>query len=160
VGEVVVTGDHVGKAYMNDPQAERANKIKDGAETWHRTGDAARLDSQGRLWLMGRVSARVERLQEVWWPMVAEAAALQVPGVSFAAYLGRQDASLGQRALLCVETATGALEPGQEAQVRAALGRYPIDELLALKNIPRDPRHASKVDLQKLNALLGTRHAG
>jgi len=42
VGEVVVSGDHVLRGYLNDPESERRTKIHDGATVWHRTGDGAR----------------------------------------------------------------------------------------------------------------------
>src|SRR5206468_12706980 len=50
IGEVVVAGEHVVAGYWNDPQADRRNKIRDGTRVWHRTGDGARFDSEGRLW--------------------------------------------------------------------------------------------------------------
>src|SRR5262249_37732988 len=66
-GEIVVAGPHVLTGYLDDPDAERANKIRDGARVWHRTGDGGRLDAAGRLWLLGRVSRRVQRAGATWW---------------------------------------------------------------------------------------------
>lgn len=154
VGEVVVSGDHVLPGYLNDPDGERANKIRDGARVWHRTGDAARLDGEGRLWLMGRIAQRVRRAGAVWWSVPAELRALTVAGVSHAAFLGIADATHGERAVLCVEVAGGRLPPGAGEALRAALASMPLDELRSLARIPRDPRHRSKTDTVALRALL------
>jgi acyl-CoA synthetase (AMP-forming)/AMP-acid ligase II len=150
VGEVVVSGAHVLPGYLDDPDADRVNKIRDGARTWHRTGDAARLDDAGRLWLMGRVKHRVRRLGTTWWGTAAEVRALGVAGVRHAAYFGLPGATGEARAVLCVETAGGSLDGVTEAALRAALGEIPVDEVQAIEHIPRDPRHASKTDLGAL----------
>jgi acyl-CoA synthetase (AMP-forming)/AMP-acid ligase II len=157
VGEVAVAGSHVLSGYLNDPDAERLNKIRDGGRVWHRTGDAAFLDGQGRLWLMGRVGEWVRRDGQTWWGGAAEARALDVPGVHHAAYLGIADPELGQRAVLCVETASGTLTPAEQDAIRAALGPMPLDEVRAFHRIPRDPRHASKTDTAALRRLLDGR---
>ena len=154
VGEVTVAGAHVLAGYLNDPEAERQNKVRDGARVWHRTGDAAWTDDEGRLWLMGRVKERVRRAGAVWWGGAAEARALEVDGIQHAAYLGVSDSKLGQRAVLCVETAGGALSDAERTVLVAALHPYPVDDVRPLRRIPRDPRHASKTDVGALRALL------
>ncbi|MBA4158226.1 MAG: AMP-binding protein [Gemmatimonadetes bacterium] len=152
VGEIVVTGPHVLGEYFDAPEETRRHKIRDGDTVWHRTGDAGRLDEDGRLWLMGRVGARVRRSGEVWWSTPAEVLALTVPGVRHAAYLGLPDDQVGQRAVLCVEADAAAAD--LDTQLRAALHPIPLDEVLRMKRIPRDPRHASKTDAEALRALL------
>lgn len=149
-GEVVVTGAHVLGRYLDQPEEDRRHKIRDGACIWHRTGDAARLDEQGRLWLMGRVSERVQRSGRTWWSTPVETRALTLPAVSHAAYLGMPDPVLGQRAVLFLEGA-GPMTPDV---VRDALQPIPVDEVVVLRNIPRDPRHASKTDTAALRRLL------
>jgi olefin beta-lactone synthetase len=154
VGEIVVAGPHVLGEYFDAPEETRRHKIRDGDEVWHRTGDAGRLDADGRLWLMGRVGARVQRGGAVWWSTPAEVGALGVPEVRHAAYLGVNDAALGERAVLCVETADVA-DAALDEQLRAALAPMPVDEVRRLRRIPRDPRHASKTDTEALRRLLG-----
>jgi acyl-CoA synthetase (AMP-forming)/AMP-acid ligase II len=154
VGEVVVSGPHVLTGYLDDAEADRENKIRDGARVWHRTGDGARLDSQGRLWLMGRVKQRVRRAGVTWWGTAAEVRALEVPGIRHAAYFGVPDPSGEERALLCVETPGGRLDGEMERRLRAALADIPADEVRALRLIPRDPRHASKTDFVEMERWL------
>ena len=155
-GEIVVAGAHVLRGYIGDPEADRRNKIADGATVWHRTGDAARLDPEGRLWLLGRIRERVERDGVVWWPLPAEVRALDVKGVTHAAYIGASDVQRGKRAVLVVEADPRralVLEPA----LRAALDPWPIDELRVVDRIPRDPRHASKTDVETLRRTLDLR---
>ena len=153
VGEVVVAGAHVVREYWNDAASTQREKIQDGTLRWHRTGDGARLDAKGRLWLMGRLSQRVRRAGRVHWSTAAELRALSLPQVAHAAYFGLTDATLGERAILCLE------RPGQEPlapqTVRDALGATPVDTIFELDRIPRDPRHQSKTDLAALRKRLG-----
>ena len=74
--EILVTGAHVNKGYL-DPARDAETKLRDGDVVWHRTGDAGRLDDNGRLWLLGRHGADVGGLH----PFVVEAAARLWPGV-------------------------------------------------------------------------------
>jgi olefin beta-lactone synthetase len=150
VGEIVVSGEHVLKGYVGDPRADLASKIRDGEWVWHRTGDAGRLDDEGGLWLMGRVGRRVVRGGVVWWGLPAEVRALGVEGVRHAAYLGRPDPRLGQRAALCVETGSDRLDATLRQRLVDAVAPHPVDDLQAFALIPRDPRHRSKTDTDAL----------
>ena len=156
-GEIVVAGDHVVGESLHAPEETARHKIRDGIRIWHRTGDGGYLDEGGRLWLMGRLSTRVERNGETWWSTPAELRALAVEAVSHAAYLGLMDESRGQRAVLCVEA-----DPVQVSEecIRAALGPVPVDEVRFLSRIPRDPRHASKTDAAALRRILETDGSG
>lgn len=148
VGEVAVAGGHVLPGYLDDADAERLAKVRDGSTVWHRTGDAAWMDGAGRLWLMGRVKERVERQGRTWWPAAVEVRALEAAGVRHAAYL-----AVGGRAVLCVESADGRLATAARAAARA--GPAPVDQIRAMRRIPRDPRHASKTDVAALRRMLG-----
>ncbi|MBI2518008.1 MAG: AMP-binding protein [Opitutae bacterium] len=71
IGEIIVRGPVVTKAYDQLPGATALAKISDeraltlkakstGTGLWHRMGDAGYLDAQGRLWFCGRKAERVE----------------------------------------------------------------------------------------------------
>lgn len=104
--------------------------------------------------ILGRVRERLSRDGRTWWPLPAEVRALRVPGVTHAAYVGIGDERLGQRAVLCVEG-----DPRRRHELapalRAAADPWPTDDIVVLRRIPRDPRHASKTDGEGLRKLLG-----
>jgi acyl-CoA synthetase (AMP-forming)/AMP-acid ligase II len=60
IGEIMVQGPVVTKAYDALPDATAAAKISDGARVWHRMGDCGYFDADGRLWFCGRKVERVE----------------------------------------------------------------------------------------------------
>ncbi|MBK8725516.1 MAG: AMP-binding protein [Holophagaceae bacterium] len=142
VGEIVVAGGHVLKGYL-EGRGDEETKFKVDGEVWHRTGDAGRLDGQGRVWLLGRCSARIRDPKGELFPFAVETAALQVPGVRRAALAAHKG-----RRVLVVE---GAAEPGA---VQAGLAWAGLDAVHTVKRIPLDRRHNAKVDYPGLLTLL------
>ncbi|MGD9680723.1 MAG: AMP-binding protein [Candidatus Obscuribacterales bacterium] len=131
-GEILVSGDHVVKGYL-DPDAERNTKVRIDGKVWHRTGDTGYLDHRGRLWLTGRLSREGEYTE---FSSSLELIALAHPGVSRAAYLGGSDATL------YIEVEPGARVPGIVlAGVR----------IVVVPAIPVDRRHNTKVLYNKIS---------
>lgn len=148
-GEIAVAGAHVLPRYWNDPEADARFKFEEGGRTWHRTGDGARLDAAGRLWLLGRVSERIERDGQTWWSLPVEQAARELDGVRHAAYF-----AVGETAVLALEGDAARHAEWTLERVRAAVAPAPVDRVVARKAIPRDARHHSKTDLTRLRASL------
>jgi acyl-CoA synthetase (AMP-forming)/AMP-acid ligase II len=86
IGEIVVAGSHVLSGYLMGVGDSETKFDVEGA-TWHRTGDLGRIDSRGRLWLVGRASAAIRDQHGVLYPFAAECAVMQVHGVRRAAIL-------------------------------------------------------------------------
>jgi acyl-CoA synthetase (AMP-forming)/AMP-acid ligase II len=126
-GEIVVRGPHVAGA------------------GWHRTGDAGRVDARGRLWLLGRCSARIVDARGVVYPLSVEAGAQGHPSVRRAALAPHRG-----RRILAVELHRGARVP----DIRERLRSPAIDEVRILDRVPVDARHHSKVDYAALGRLL------
>ncbi|MBQ8446124.1 MAG: AMP-binding protein [Opitutales bacterium] len=61
-GEICVCGPTTTREYFNNVPATRAAKIFDRADgsVWHRMGDVGYIDSEGKLWFLGRKAERVE----------------------------------------------------------------------------------------------------
>jgi acyl-coenzyme A synthetase/AMP-(fatty) acid ligase len=134
--EILVAGDHVVETYV-DPADNAATKTRDESGTvWHRTGDGGRFDEAGRLWLLGRTQGRIAGL----WPFAIEVAARSWPGVRRAALC-----PLEGKACLAIEGDTAHLAHWKVAT--AALG---VGKVVALRSIPLDRRHRSKVDYARL----------
>ena len=135
--EVWVAGAHVNEGYLN-PADDAANKVNEGGRIWHRTGDAGRLDSDDRLWLLGRHGARV-KLHNGWlYPFQIEVAARLWEGVRRAALV-----EVSGTPVLAVEA-----DEARDWPVPEGL------ELRVVRTIPMDARHASKVNLTALEAAL------
>lgn len=143
-GEVRVRGAHVNKRYLNDDESNRSFKIPDGqGGIWHRTGDVARRDEQGRLWLLGRLGDSCEVGGRTVWPLPIEIAVTDVTGVRRAGFVDGK---------LAVEI------DGDDAMqaVRALLRSMSMEgvSVHAVEKIPVDARHNSKVDRAALRKLL------
>lgn len=142
VGEVVVAGPHVNTRYFRDRAAERVTKIADEAGViWHRTGDAARRDDRGRLWLVGRVADIVRRGDAVYHPSAVEAAARGVPWVERAALVGD-----GRGGTLLVVESTARAPRLDEVTAHLASRGVIIDRVAVTPKLPVDPRHRAKID--------------
>ncbi len=59
IGEIIVRGDVVTRAYENNEKETTMAKISDGKTFWHRMGDVGYLDDKNRLWFCGRRGHRV-----------------------------------------------------------------------------------------------------
>jgi acyl-CoA synthetase (AMP-forming)/AMP-acid ligase II len=145
VGEIVVTGEHVLSGYL-DAVGDDESKIAVGDRVWHRTGDAGYFDAQGRLWLLGRCSARVADADGVLYPLSVECAVNDVPGVRRSAFVSHEG-----RRVLVIEP-DGAPPPPRELLRR--LDWAGIDSVMPLKHIPVDRRHNAKIDLASLQRML------
>lgn len=155
-GEVVVRGPHVNRLYIGDEEANQRFKIRaaDGS-IWHRTGDLARRDEAGRLWLTGRVPDRVTHHGQVLLPFVLEGALLHaVPEVACAALVAHAAAPDGELVLTCEEAAAEqVLAAARALLVERNLSRLPVRRIAA---IPTDARHNSKIDRPALRDQLAT----
>lgn len=142
-GEILVTGEHVNKGYVDPAGNLRCKRWIDGA-IWHATGDAGRLDADGRLWLLGRLDGRVGEL----FPFSVETAALSWQGVRQAALVGID----GQPVLAIAGDALHVPSWRQHAAVA-----FPELVLHVIDRIPLDRRHNAKVDYPALRARLTPR---
>ena len=146
-GEIVVGGDHVLSGYL-DGVGDSESKIHVDRHVWHRTGDAGYLDERGRLWLLGRCSARVSDSHGVLYPFAVEAAASGTPGLVRAAFVMHRD-----RRMLVAEVAGDADRTKQQLLERLAWAQ--VSDVVIVDRIPLDARHNAKVDYPALRRLLG-----
>jgi acyl-CoA synthetase (AMP-forming)/AMP-acid ligase II len=148
IGEILVAGKHVVKSYMNRECNRESKIVVDAAAdtaVWHRTGDAGYIDSAGRLWLLGRVSARIKDEFGVLYPLACEAQVMEQTGVRRAAVVERRH----QRVIVVESQDKGEVE----ALKRIALASN-IQRIIFVASLPVDPRHNSKVDYRALHKIL------
>jgi acyl-CoA synthetase (AMP-forming)/AMP-acid ligase II len=139
----VVTGPHVVPGYL-DGRGDAENKFTVDGTRWHRTGDAGRLDAEGRLWLLGRCDATVRDDRGTLYPFAVECGARLHDDVQHAA-LAQWD---GQR-VLAVTSAHAQGEVDREG-LREQLVDVELDRIVVLPEIPLDRRHNAKVDYPAL----------
>jgi olefin beta-lactone synthetase len=168
VGEIIVAGEHVCESYFNNEEAFFRAKIRDErGVVWHRTGDLGRVDDHGDLWLVGRVHNAINRGNIYAFPVRSEITMKKLSFVKQCAYLGVEDAKLGERTV-CVYTLKENLETTPEkikyyeSEIQRIMdkNKIPVDQIVQTDTIPMDPRHHSKVeytvlreDLQKAGKL-------
>ena len=141
--EIQVAGDHVNPGYL-DPAHDAENKLPEAGTIWHRTGDAGRLDDQGRLWLLGRTGSEVMIGGVIRFPFQVEIAARQWPGVTQAALIAKD-------ATPVLALAGDAVHlPGW----RDAARQLGIATVRHFNRLPMDRRHGSKIDRQALRKML------
>jgi acyl-CoA synthetase (AMP-forming)/AMP-acid ligase II len=146
-GEIVVSGGHVLCGYLHGRGDEETKFKVDGA-VWHRTGDAGYLDAVGRLWLLGRCSARIQDSRGVLYPFAAETALYQDRRIQRAAVVGHRG-----RRVLAVQFNTDNGAAGLAA-LKAAHSWMELDDIRVCRHIPVDKRHNAKIDYPALHALL------
>ena len=145
-GEIVVAGDHVLTGYLGG-RGDLDTKIQVEERVWHRTGDAGYVDNRGRLWLLGRCSARIEDGRGVLYPFTVECAISGLPRVRRSAVARHHG-----RRILALEMDGRAGHPNL-AEVERIVGRE-IDEIHCYDRLPVDGRHNAKIDYPALARLL------
>ncbi|MEK7222240.1 MAG: AMP-binding protein, partial [Nitrospirota bacterium] len=159
IGEIVVKGLVVTRAYFKREQATALAKIPDGQSWWHRMGDVGYLDERDRLWFCGRKADRVRTAQGTLFTVPCEAIFNQHPGVFRSALVGIGPAGR-QRPVIVIEPHPDKFPATPDATTRFT------DELLRLgaanpltagitavlfhRAFPVDVRHNVKISRDKL----------
>jgi long-chain acyl-CoA synthetase len=133
VGEIAIRGHNVMKGYWRRPEATAEAIDADG---WFTTGDMARVDEQGRYFIVDRKKELIIRGGYNVYPREIEEVLYEHPAVREAAVIGIPHAELGEEVAAAV-----ALKPDAEAspeQLRA----YVKEQVAAYKY----PRHVWLVD--------------
>ena len=147
IGEIVVTGDHVLKTYLNG-HGNTETKFMVDNEIWHRTGDAGKLDAEGRLWLLGRCAAKVQDSRGELYPFSVECVAMERVNIVRAAFV-----AYDEKRLLAVET-KHRLDESTKRGLFEDLSWAKLDSIQSINHIPLDKRHNSKIDYPALLRIL------
>ncbi len=126
------------------------------ADGWFDTGDLARLDDQGNLYITGRSKDLIKSGGEWINPSEIETLVSALPEVSLAAVIGRPDAKWGERPILLIELTEGSeitdralLEP-----VRSQVASWCVpDAVIRVAAMPLGP--TGKIDKVSLRSLFG-----
>jgi len=137
-GEVVIRGPSVTQGYEVNPEANQQSF----AGGWFRTGDQGRLDSDGYLFLTGRIKEIINRGGEKISPREVDEVLLDHPAVAQALAFGRPHPTLGEVVAAAVVLRPNAMASEQELRAFALERLAPFkapSTILLLGEIPKGP---------------------
>jgi acyl-CoA synthetase (AMP-forming)/AMP-acid ligase II len=150
VGELAVKGPGLMKCYYNDPKAT-ASVLKNG---WLYTGDMARIDEEGFIYLVDRKKDVIISGGENLYPVQIEDFLRAHPAIKDVAVIGLADKRLGEIAAAIIE-----LKPGcqcTEADIEefcTSMPRYKRPRAIIFDKVPRNP--TGKIEKPKLREKYG-----
>jgi long-chain acyl-CoA synthetase len=126
VGELLARGPNVVQGYWGKPQATREAFV----DRWLHTGDLARIDEAGRVYLVDRAKDMINRGGENVYSIEVESALAAAPGVGEAAVIPVPDDMMGEK--------VGAvIVPAPEAELDVAAVIAAVRERLADFKVPQ-----------------------
>jgi hypothetical protein len=123
-------------------------------DVWHRTGDAGWVDAAGRLWLLGRCSAKLPTYDApagfpenvLCYPFAIECALREsFTGIRMAAIEWH-----GRRLLVVAKRCNDR----EIAAIRDKARGLGMEHLLCLDSLPMDRRHNAKIDYPRLREMI------
>jgi fatty-acyl-CoA synthase len=108
VGIVVIRGPNVFPGYLSARDDKGVWAVDAAGQRWLNTGDLARADAEGYLWLAGRAKDLIIRGGHNIDPQLIEEALCRHPAVAIAAAVGQPDAHAGEVPVCYVVLRDGA----------------------------------------------------
>ncbi|TAL85629.1 MAG: AMP-dependent synthetase [Candidimonas sp.] len=158
VGEIVIRAPVVMKEYFRDPEAtERA--LQDG---WMHSGDLAKMDEDGFIFIVGRKKEMIIRGGENISPLEVERVIARHPAVREAAAFGLADPLWGEIVAACVTPHEALNEPLREADIiefcKGYLASFKVPQRITfVDELPRNG--VGKIKRHELHRYFQERHA-
>jgi len=144
-GELAVKGPGVMKEYYKNPKATKETII-DG---WLMTGDMARFDEDGFIWLVDRKKDVIITGGENIFPVEIEAFLMENGKIQDAAVIGIPDERLGEIVAAIIKVKPGKEMTGEEAlRYCEKLPKYKRPRKVFFDEVPRNP--TGKIEKPKL----------
>jgi acyl-CoA synthetase (AMP-forming)/AMP-acid ligase II len=144
-GELIVRGDGVMSEYYNNPEATAKTLING----WLFTGDMAREDEDGFIWLVDRKKDVIISGGENVFPVEVEDFLHGNPAVKDAAAIGLPDPRLGEIVAVIIEVVPGkTLTEEEVAKFCEGLPKYKRPRKIFFGAVPRNP--TGKIEKPKL----------
>lgn len=137
-GELLIKGGNIVKGYLNNLEATKKAIVAG----WLHSGDLAKIDSGGRVYLLGRIKEVINRGGEKIFPIPYENKLCNHPAVLEAAVVGVPDPVFGEAVRVCiVQNEKFRLSKEDiDSYCRANLAEYEVPkEIIFLKELPRNP---------------------
>ena len=150
VGELCVRGEGLMTCYYKDPEATAA-VLRDG---WLFTGDMAKRDEDGFIWLVDRKKDVIISGGENIYPVQIEDFLNAHPGIKDVAVIGVPDDRLGEITLAVIQAVPGVtLTEDDVNEFCRKLPRYKRPKQLVFADVPRNP--TGKIEKPKLRKIYG-----
>ncbi len=147
VGELYIKGKHMFTKYWNNPE-ETNRTVVSG---WLKTGDLAKMDGDGDVFIVGRRKDMIITGGENVYPLEVEQCIIVHPKVSEVAVVGLNDAKWGEVVTACIVSSENSLEFEKEIQhlCRTQLGAYKVPKkIYFVDELPKT--HVGKIDKKQL----------
>lgn len=143
VGEIVVRGPLVTQGYWRQPEATSA-LFRDG---WLLTGDGARVDEQGFIYLVDRIKDMIISGGENVYSVEVESAMYRHPAVQECAVVGVPDAHWGEAVHAVIVFKQGQSATAQELAVhcRTLIAGYKCPRSIEIREEPLPKSAAGKI---------------
>ncbi|WP_445151294.1 class I adenylate-forming enzyme family protein [Baekduia sp. Peel2402] len=151
IGELWVRGPNVMLGYFNQPDATAA-ALQDG---WYRTGDAARADADGYLYLVDRLKDMIISGGENVYSVEVEAVLAEHPAVAEVAVFGVPDERWGEavHAVVSVTATDAEVTPAELiAHCRASIAGFKVPRAIEITEAPLPKSGAGKLLKHELRA--------
>jgi long-chain acyl-CoA synthetase len=137
VGELLVRGQNVVQGYWNKPEATAETFV----EGWLHTGDLARIDDEGLLYIVDRVKDMINRGGENVYCIEVEAALAGAPGVLEASVIPVPDEMMGEKVGAVIVAGPEFELDSVIAHVRERIADFKVPQYVALREqpLPRNP---------------------
>lgn len=151
-GEVVIRGPNVMAGYKSNPQANAASFSKG----WFRTGDRGYMDTEGYLFLTGRIKEIINRGGEKISPREVDDLLMSFPGVREAVTFAIPHRVLGEEvgAAIVLQDGASATEKEIRDHVAASVAAFKVPrKVVFVPEVPKGP--TGKMQRIGLSARLG-----
>jgi acyl-CoA synthetase (AMP-forming)/AMP-acid ligase II len=149
-GELIIKGPGIMKEYYRNPDAT-ADTLKNG---WLLTGDVARLDPEGFIWLVDRKKDVIITGGENVYPVEIEDFLQNHPDIQDVAVIGLPSSRLGEIATAIIRVKPGRLMTKEQVRTYCeALPRYKRPRKVFFDEVPRNP--TGKIEKPKLREKFG-----
>jgi acyl-CoA synthetase (AMP-forming)/AMP-acid ligase II len=137
-GELLIRGCQALKEYWNNPEATRKT-IVDG---WVHTGDVAKMDEEGYVYILDRIKDMINRGGEKIWSLEVENVLYRNPKVLEAVAVGVPDTIFGEEVKAVI-----VLKPGEKAMPEEIqefcsryLAKFKVPKYVEFRDtLPRNP---------------------
>lgn len=140
IGELWVKGPNVVRGYWNKPDATNATITKG----WLHTGDIARIDDEGWIYIVDRAKDMIIRGGENIYCVIVEAAIFEHPDVADCTVIGLPHPTLGEEVVAVVvlraNSTLRADELSRHVSQRLAKFEVPTKFVFRSTDLPRNPQ--------------------